>query len=90
MYGQPKKPITPIRTDIRDQRPSSPKNVSGSTETSAIEKSSCGKASRKSITRLITASTQPPTKPAARPRIAPITVDTAAARNATKMEVCAP
>lgn len=90
MYGQPKKPITQTSTATRDHRALSPNSSYGRTETSAIEKSNWGKASRKSITRLITESTQPPRKPAARPKATPRMVETSAERKATVSEVCAP
>ncbi|CAM5396611.1 hypothetical protein SNARM312S_01497 [Streptomyces narbonensis] len=59
-YGQPKKPITSTRAAMRTPEPSRPRSWLGSTETRAIVKSSCGKASMTSMTRLRAASIQPP------------------------------
>ena len=49
---------------IRSVLPSSPKAWSGMTPTSAIAKTSSGKARKMSISRLMSESTQPPKKPA--------------------------
>lgn len=90
MYGQPKKPMTTISTPMRTPEPSNPQRELGTTETRAMVKSSCGKASSRSITRLMTASTQPPRKPASAPRKLPRTTETKAARKATTSEMRAP
>ena len=59
--------MTKISSTIAQRVALQPEGLVRQTPASAIAKSSCGNASKKSITRLMTVSTQPPKKPATTP-----------------------
>src|SRR5581483_10871507 len=90
MYGQEKKPMTTTSTPNRSPLPVSPNALSGSTPMMAMAKSSSGKARKTSMTRLMTASIQPPKYPAVTPSSTPIAMATRVETPAMPSETRAP
>jgi len=60
MYGHAKNPMMKMSMATRSELPDSPKAEFGMTPTSAMAKTSSGKARKMSIVRAIAASLQPP------------------------------
>ena len=90
MYGHAKNPMMKTSRATRSVLPDKPKAEPGMTPTSAIAKTSSGKARKMSISRAITASIQPPKYPAITPMIAPMTTASAVAANPISSEYRAP
>ena len=90
MYGHAKNPMTKISRATRSVFPDRPKAELGMTPTSAIAKTSSGKARKMSISRAITESIQPPKYPAMTPITMPMPTASAVARNAMSSEYRAP